>query len=176
LQIASDLWEDFADGVCFISLAPIIDPDLVLPTIASAFGLRDTDEWPLFERLSTTLREKLLLLVLDTFEQIVSAAAHLANVLMACPGLKVLVTSRAVLHVRGEYEFLVAPLALPDPERLADHKTVSQVAAVALFLERAQAILPDFQLTAHNVQTIAEIYDLLTPEEQHHEARCQRDA
>jgi predicted ATPase/DNA-binding CsgD family transcriptional regulator len=157
LQIASDLGEDFADGVCFLSLAPIIDPDLVLPTIASAFGLSDTNEWPLFERLSTTLREKHLLLVLDNFEQIVLAAAHLANVLQVCPGLTMLVTSRAVLHVRGEYEFLVAPLALPNPERLTDHERVSQVASVALFLERAQAILPDFQLTPHNIQAIAEI-------------------
>src|SRR5450755_3670476 len=76
LHIASDLWEDFADGVCFLSLASITNPDLVLPTIASAFGLSDTDEWPLLERLFTTLREKHLLLVLDNFEQIVLAATH----------------------------------------------------------------------------------------------------
>jgi predicted ATPase/DNA-binding CsgD family transcriptional regulator len=157
LQITSDLWEDFADGVRFLSLAPITDPDLVLPTIASAFGLSDTDEWPLFERLSTTLREKHLLLVLDNFEQIVLAATHLANVLQVCPGLKMLVTSRAVLHVRGEYEFLVTPLALPNPERLADHERVSQVASVALFLERTQAILPDFHVTTENAAAIAEI-------------------
>lgn len=157
LQIGADLLVDFADGISFVSLAPITNPELVLPTIAAVFGLQDTDEWPLLERLTTTLRDKQQLLVSDNFEQVVSAATHLADVLLACPGLKMLVTSRAVLHVRGEYEFLVVPLALPDPESLTNHETLSQVAAVALFIERAQAILPDFQLTPQNAQAIAEI-------------------
>jgi predicted ATPase len=103
------------------------------------------------------LREKQVLLLLDNFEQVVSAAEPIAALLAACPQLKVLVTSREVLHVRGEQEFAVPPLALPDPKRLPDLLALSQYEAVALFIQRAQAARPEVQLTTVNAAAIAEI-------------------
>ncbi len=96
-------------------------------------------------------------MLIDNFEQVTAAAPRLSELVAACPYLKVLVTSRAVLHIRGEHEFPVAPLALPDPEHPLDSETLSQYAAVALFLQRAQAIKPDFQITAANAPAIAAI-------------------
>ncbi len=157
LQVARDLSGSFADGVFFVPLAPVHDPDLVMPAIAQALGLRETGDWSLLERLDTALREKRLLLLLDNFEQVTAAAPRLLDLLSRCPEVKLLVTSRAVLHVRGEYEFSVAPLALPDPERLTDSAALAQSAAVALFMQRAQAIKPDFQMTPTNARAIAEI-------------------
>jgi predicted ATPase len=98
-----------------------------------------------------------LLLVLDNFEQVVAAAPQLSELLSACPHLKILVTSRAVLHLRGEHVFPVPPLALPDLTQLPESETLSQVAAVALFLQRAWATKPDLQLTSPNARAIAEI-------------------
>jgi predicted ATPase len=102
------------------------------------------------------LRQKQLLL-LDNFEQVLSAAAQMADLLAACPELKMLVTSRERLHVRAEYEFAVPPLALPDPRHLPDLAALTQSEAVALFLERAKATKPNFQLTPANARAIAEI-------------------
>src|SRR5262245_37402017 len=104
----------FADGVCFISLAAIPDPTLVIPTIARALGLRDQGDSPLLERLQGTLRDRKLLLVLDNFEHVADVAPDLVVLLATCPRLQVLATSRAVLHVSGEHAFLIPPLALPD--------------------------------------------------------------
>jgi len=157
LQIATDLLENFADGVCFVPLAPIREPDLVVPTIAQVFGLKETRDQTLFELLPVYLREKHLLLLLDNFEQVVSAAPQLAELLAVCPLLKILVTSRASLHLHGEHEFPVPPLAVPDLARLPECESLELYAAVALFLERAQAIKPDFQLTKANARAIAEI-------------------
>jgi len=158
IQIATDMLDTFADGVCFVSLASIRDPDVVLPTIAYTLGLREAANWPLVERLQAHLRDKQMLLLLDNFEQLVTAAPELVELLAACPQLKALVTSRAVLHVRGEYEFPLAPLALPDPAHAPEESALlSEYAAIALFVQRAQAIKPDFQLTATNARIIAEI-------------------
>src|SRR5438874_5943217 len=93
----------------------------------------------------------------DNFEQVIEAAVEVAALLSRCPELKVVVTSRAVLHVRGEQEFAVPPLAVPDLKRLPDLVALSQYEAVALFISRAQAVQPDFQVTATNARTIAEI-------------------
>src|SRR5713101_8268028 len=98
------------------------------------------------QRLNTYLREKQVLLLLDNFEQVVEAAPALVELLGACPGLKMLVTSRAVLRVQGEYEFAVPPLALPALKDSPDAEAVSHSAAAALFLQRAQATRPDFHL------------------------------
>ena len=103
------------------------------------------------------LRPRQLLLLLDNFEQVVSAAEQVATLLTACPQLKVLVTSREVLHVRAEHEFPVPPLAVPDLDHLPDLATLSHQAAVALFLQQAQAVKPDFQLTDTNARAIAEL-------------------
>jgi predicted ATPase/DNA-binding CsgD family transcriptional regulator len=157
LQVATGLLDDFADGVCFISLAPIGDPDLVIPTIAQALDLKESGAQPLLDLLKVYLKDKHLLLLLDNFEQILPAAPHLTDLLAFCPDLKLLVTSRAVLHVQGEHEFPVPPLAVPDLTHLPKQQDLRQYAAVILFLQRAQAVKPTFQLTAANDHTIAEI-------------------
>lgn len=157
LQVATDLLDDFTDGTCFIPLASISDAELVVATIIRTLGVKETGEHSLFELLITYLQDKHLLLVLDNFEQVLAAAQELSDLLADCPLLKIVVTSRAVLHIRGEHEFLVPPLALPDLTHLPDSETLSHYAAVALFLERARASKPDFQLTLTNSRAIAEI-------------------
>lgn len=157
LQVARDLDTDFAHGVCFVSLAPISDPDLVIPTIAQEFGLKEIGHQVLLDLLKASLTNKHLLLLLDNFEQILTAAPSLSLLLEACPHLKILVTSRASLHLHSEHEFPVPPLDLPDLTHLPTSEELSQIAAVALFLQRTQAVKPDMQLTTANVRAIAEI-------------------
>ncbi|MDP9368717.1 MAG: NB-ARC domain-containing protein, partial [Chloroflexota bacterium] len=112
LHVAHDLVDAFADGVTFVSLVPITDPALVVPTIASALAVREAGEGSLIDQLKAFLREKRLLLVLDNFEQVVDAAPLVADLLLACPGLKALVTSRVRLRVSGEREYVVPPLSV----------------------------------------------------------------
>jgi predicted ATPase/class 3 adenylate cyclase/DNA-binding CsgD family transcriptional regulator len=157
LQVAAELSDRFADGVFFVNLAPISDPAFVVPTIAQALDVKEFAEQPVHDLLKAFLREKELLLLLDNFEQVVSAALQVADLLVTCPQLKVLVTSRIVLHVQAEHEFAVPPLTVPDPRHLPDVVALAQYEAVAFFLERAQAIKPTFQLTSTNAQTVAEI-------------------
>jgi predicted ATPase len=120
IRVAEELADEFADGVCFDSLAPIREPELVIPTIARTLGLRELGEEPLSERLGEHLKEKELLLVLDNFEQVVQAAPQVAELLAVCPRLKVLTTSREVLHLSCERVFAVPPLGLPDVEQLPE--------------------------------------------------------
>src|SRR5436305_9013314 len=157
LEVAAELLDDYPDGVCFVPLASISDPDLVVPTIAQALGIKEAGEQPVASLLQAYLQDKRLLLLLDNFEQVLAAAPGLADLLAGCPQLKILVTSRAVLHLHGEHEFSVPPLALPDLIHLPEREALSQYAAVSLFLQCAQAAKPDFQLTPANTHTIAEI-------------------
>ncbi len=157
LEVARVLGANFIDGSCFVPLVPISDPALVLPTIAQALDLNAADQQPPLSVLQAFLRDKQFLLVLDNFEQVLEAALQLADLLAACPRLKVLVTSRFVLHVQGEQEFGVPPLAVPDPKHLPDLATLSQYEAVALFIARTQAVKPDFQLTDANALVVAQI-------------------
>jgi predicted ATPase/class 3 adenylate cyclase/DNA-binding CsgD family transcriptional regulator len=157
LQVAAELSEHFADGTWFVSLAPISDPDLVIPVITQTLGLREAQDQSPLEQLKDSLHEKKMLLLVDNFEQVVSAAMPVADLLTVCPRLKVLVTSREVLHVRAEREFPVPALALPDAKHLPDPVMLSQYEAVALFIERAQAVKPDFQVTNTNAPAVAEI-------------------
>ncbi len=152
-----ELSESFAGGVFFVDLAPLRHPSLVLSTIAQTLGIQEAAGQSLLERLKEGLRQKQLLLLLDNFEQVLSAAVQVADLLAACPRLKVLVTSRETLHVRAEHEFAVPPLALPEPSHLPELAALAQSEAVALFLERAKATKPDFQLTPANARAIAEI-------------------
>src|SRR5690349_504743 len=135
----------FPDGLWFVSLASISDPALVIPTILHTLGLQEVSMQSPLEQLSAVLGERQVLLLLDNFEQVVGAAQQLADLLAACPRLKLLVTSRERLHVRAEYEFTVPPLALADPTHLPGLTDLSHNAAVTLFLARAQATRPDFQ-------------------------------
>ena len=161
LQIATAAGEGFVDGVAFVSLAPIRDASKVVPTIAQTLGFGEVGNTPAFERLTGSLRDKSLLLLLDNFEQVVGAAPLLVELLPSCPGLKLLVTSRTVLHVRLEYELPVAPLVLPDLSKRtspdADLEVFTRSAAVQLFLRRVQAIKPGFTIIEANARTIAEI-------------------
>jgi len=157
LQVAAELGDRFADGVFFVNLAPVSDPALVAPTIAQTLDIREGTGQPLLKHVKQELQHKHMFLLLDNFEQVVTAGVQLVDLLAACPQLKILVTSREVLHVHAEHEFPVPPLALPDPGHLPDLAALSHYAAVALFLQRAQAVKPDFQLTQANARAIAEI-------------------
>jgi predicted ATPase/class 3 adenylate cyclase/DNA-binding CsgD family transcriptional regulator len=157
LQVAAELSDRFPDGVYFVNLAPLSDPGLVIPAITQTFTLKEMGEEPLFEMLKAYLQEKQLLLLLDNFEQVVSAAVYVAELLASCPMLKVMVTSRAALHLRGEQEFTVPPLAVPNPKRLPNPEALSQYGAVALFIQRAQAVKAEFQVTHANAPAVAEI-------------------
>jgi predicted ATPase len=157
LQAANELIADFPDGVYFAPLAPLSDSKLVIPTMAQAVGLWEAEDRLLPGLLKAYLRKKCLLLILDNFEQVIGAALQVMDLLDACPKLKILVTSRVVLHVRAEHEFAVPPLSLPDPRRLPDFSTLSQYEAVALFIQRAQAVQPDFQVISTNAPAVAEI-------------------
>lgn len=157
LQVAAEFASGFADGVFFVNLAPVRDSTLVMPTIAQMLGIQEVAGQPLPERLKEYLQQKQILLLLDNFEQVCDAAMQVADLLAACQQLKVLVTSRAVLHLQAEHEFTLLPLALPDPDHLPDLAVLPHYAAVALFLERARATKSDFRLTAANAHEIAEI-------------------
>jgi predicted ATPase/transcriptional regulator with XRE-family HTH domain len=157
LRAAADTRADFANGVCFVSLATLDDPALVASTIAQALGLKESEHRTLLELVQAALRDKHLLLLLDNFERLLPAAPQLANLLTGCPQLKILVTSRSVLHLQGEYEFTVSPLALPELEPLPELGMLASTPAVALFLQRAQAVRPTFRVTASNARAVAEI-------------------
>ncbi|HEY6406627.1 MAG TPA: tetratricopeptide repeat protein, partial [Ktedonobacteraceae bacterium] len=157
LQVAAELSDQFADGVYFVDLAPVSDSTLVIPTIAQTLSLWERGSLPLLERLKEELRQKRMLLLLDNFEQVIEAAIDIADLLAACPQLKLVITSRTVLRVRAEREFIVPPLSHPDPAQVPDISTLSQYAAIALFIQRAQAVRPDFQLTAINAPAVVEI-------------------
>jgi predicted ATPase/DNA-binding CsgD family transcriptional regulator len=158
IRVAEELANEFADGVCFDSLAPIRDPELVIPSIARMLGLSELGERPLSERLGELLKERELLLVLDNFEQVIEAASRVAELLAVCPRLKVLATSREMLHLSCEWVFPVPPLGLPDVEQLpGDIRTLSEYGAVAFFVQRARMAKPDFRLTEENAPVVAEI-------------------
>jgi predicted ATPase/DNA-binding CsgD family transcriptional regulator len=157
LSLGNEVREAFAQRVCFVSLAAIDDPEQVIPAIAQALELPERENRNPFDRLKTFLRDKQLLVLLDNFEQVLSAAPLLSDLLSSCPQLKLLVTSRALLHIWGEYQFTIPPLEVPDLQHLPEREDLLHVASLALFVQRTQAILPGFQLTDENARDIAEI-------------------
>jgi predicted ATPase/DNA-binding CsgD family transcriptional regulator len=157
LEVAHVVRADFLDGICFVPLAPVRDPSRVLAAIAQALDLWEVATLSLEEQVPAALRERHLLLLLDNFEQVVEAALQITSLLASCPHLRILITSRAALHLSGEHEFPVHPLALPDLTRLPSPEMLTQQASVHLFLVRTQAILPAFHVTTANARAIAEI-------------------
>ena len=157
LAVAAELRDAYADGVIFVSLAALADPALVLVTLAQALGVHDAGGCSLQEVVFAHLRTRHLLLLLDNFEHLLAAAPLLADLLAACADLTLLVTSRCVLHLRGEHVRVVPPLALADPARAADIAAVAAAPAVALFVQCAQARKPEFTLTAGNAAAVAAI-------------------
>jgi len=157
VQVAHNLLNDFADGAYFVSLAPVSDPELVVPTIARALGVKEVRNQPIFDLLKTSLQEKHLLLLLDNFEQVAAAAPLLSELLSTCPFLKLIVTSREGLRLLSEQRFQVPPLTIPELESLPSTEALSRYPAVMLFMCRAQAVKPDFIINDANAHAIAEI-------------------
>jgi predicted ATPase/class 3 adenylate cyclase len=157
LQAAAEVLEDFPDGVYFVRLSRLVDPDLVLLTILQTLGLKEGAGEPIAQTLHEYLREKQLLLALDNFEQVVAAAPEVGELVAQCSGLKILVTSRVPLRLRAEHDYPLGPLPLPDPNQMLPPDQLTQYAAVALFVERAAAAQPDFAVTTANAPAIAEI-------------------
>jgi predicted ATPase len=155
-RLAEELAEEFRDGAVFVALAAVTDTALFLSTLAQALGVRVAWPRPLLEVIVAHLRDRHLLLVLDNFEQILPAADQVRALVSTCARLTVLVTSRAPLRLSGEREFPIPPLACPGPDE-SGFDDVSVADAVALFVERAVAIQPGFQLTPQNARAIADI-------------------
>lgn len=159
LQVAADLIDVLPDGVFFVPLAAIREPDLVLPAIAEALGVRETGGQPLRQALRDRLRSATALLLLDNFEQVIDAAPVLADLLRECGQLKIIATSRSVLHVTGEHEVVVAPMGLPPGQR--GQRITADVAmgsdAVRLFEFRARAVKSDFTLVDESAPAVVEI-------------------
>ena len=157
LEAACDGAELFPDGVIFVGLAPLSDGTLVVPTICQTLGLRQLGSRPMHAALQDHLRDKELLLVLDNFEHILEAAPVIAELIETCPYLTVLATSRAPLRLRGEQGYPVSPLGLPASTRSPTPTEVVGSPSGRLFVERARATIPDFELEAANAAAVASI-------------------
>ena len=157
LAVLSELREAFAHGVWFVDLVAIREPELVLPAIARVLGVHHTGRRPIREVLDQFLRHKQLLLVLDNCEQVLAAGPDIAAVLDRCPDVQVLATSREPLRLRGEQLFPVPPLGLPPADAALPLHALSVAPAVALFVQRAQDLQPDFRLAAETARPVAEL-------------------
>jgi predicted ATPase/class 3 adenylate cyclase len=157
LQLAAEASERFPDGLYFVALEPISDAALVPSTIAVTLGVQDVGGGSVEERVKEYLKERRLLLVLDNMEQVTGAAPFLSDLLRGAPNLSCIITSRAALHIYGEQEYPVPTLGVPDPAHLPSLEALAQYDAVALFIERALASRPDFQVTNDNAPAVAQI-------------------
>ena len=158
LQIAADAIQQFAAGVYFVPLSAVRDPELVASAVAQALGVPVAGTRTPIEGVVEHLNDKDILLVLDNFEQLLpTGAASATQLLHAGPGVKLLVSSRSVLHVYGEQEFAVGPLGIPDPKALPALEALRQYEAIKLFIDRAVAVKPDFAVTNDNAPAIAGI-------------------
>jgi predicted ATPase len=160
VEVANGLVDSFQGGIHFVPLSPISDPGLIASVIVQTLGVREAGGQSPLESLKRYLQDSLrppMLFILDNFEHLTQAAPMVAELLAMGPNLKVLVTSRAALHVYGEREFPVLPLALPDARSLPSLEILSRYPAVALFVQRAVAVKPDFELNQENASAITEI-------------------
>ncbi len=163
IHVANEAAGMFAHGAAFLDLTPLNDPKDFLPAVAATLGVYETSGIPLITHLTNILRQRNLLLVLDNFEQIIEAAPQLLQLLSNVPEIKALVTSREALRISGENEFTVPPLPLPQRPPTGELKQYGAAqdplafAAIQLFVQRAQAVQPDFQLTPENTDAVLEI-------------------
>jgi predicted ATPase len=160
LRVAGDLVESFQGGIHFVSLSTLNDPGLIASAIVQALGIRETGGQSALELLKENLQDSTsapMLLVLDNFEHLTQAAPTVAELLAMGAQLKIMVTSRSALHIYGEYEFPVLPLALPDSHSTLGVEALARCPAVALFVQRAIAVRPDFELNRSNASAVAEI-------------------
>jgi predicted ATPase/DNA-binding XRE family transcriptional regulator len=156
LEVARRVLDRFDEGVCFVALAPLNEPNLVPSAIAQAMGVRRGAGQSMSEALEQRLRERQQLLLLDNFERLLDAGASLTRLLEACSRLKVLVTSRVVLRVRGEHRYEVPAMALP-PAGYRPSAEVDRYEGIHLFAERARATRSDFEVTADNTPAVIEL-------------------
>jgi predicted ATPase/class 3 adenylate cyclase len=157
LQAAAELVDHFEDGVYFVDLAPLTYSSLVVSAIAQALGVRETGERPLIDSLKDYLKNRQTCLLLDNYEHLIEAGGVVGQLLQAAPGLKVLATSRVPLHIRGEKEYAVQPLQLPDTRHLPPLEQLTQYEAVRLFIERGTDVKSDFAVDNDNAPAVAEI-------------------
>ena len=157
IALAAEVAGDYPDGVFFVPLAPVRDPDLVPSTIAQSLGLQDARNRPLMEHLVSQLRDRQMLLVLDNFEHLLAGAPAVARLLRETSALRILASSRSPLRVSGEQECPVPPLAVPDPGTRPMPGALAACESVRLFAERAAAVAPDFTLDQQNAAAIAQI-------------------
>jgi predicted ATPase len=160
VEVANGLVECFPGGIHFVPLSPLSDPGLIASVIVQTLGIREAGGQSLLEILKKNLQDPLrapMLFLLDNFEHLMQAAPTVAELLAMGPNLKILVTSRAALHVYGEHEFPVPPLALPESRSMPSVEALSQYPAVALFVQRAVAAKPDFELNRENAPAVTEI-------------------
>ena len=157
LAVAAEAAPRFADGVVFVDLAPVQDPGLVLGQVARALGLPDAPGGRVSARVIDALVDKEVLLVVDNCEQVLAAGLDLTEPLRACPGVRLLVTSRERLHLAAEREFPVGPLAVPHSDDVADLDRLAAVPAVAMLVARVRCVQPAFAVTAANAQAVTEI-------------------
>ncbi|MBA3694597.1 MAG: protein kinase, partial [Acidobacteria bacterium] len=159
--VARQMLTEFTDGVFFVELAAIKNPDLVISTIAQPLGVKEAGGKPILEVLKDYLRDKQMLLVVDNFEQVIEAAPQIAELLSAANRLKILITSRSLLRLSAEREFIVPPLSLPSESKYVSVDELSNYEAIKLFVERARNTKPNFTLSQQNAQTVAEICNRL---------------
>ncbi|HKQ43737.1 MAG TPA: AAA family ATPase, partial [Pseudonocardia sp.] len=157
LAVAAEAASRFADGVVFVDLAPVQDPGLVLGQVARALGLPDAPGGRVAARVIDALVDKEVLLVVDNCEQVLAAGLDLTEPLRACPGVRLLVTSRERLHLAAEREFPVGPLAVPRSDDVVDLDRLVAVPAVAMLVARVRCVQPAFAVTAANAQAVTEI-------------------
>lgn len=157
LEVAAKVVDEFEDGVFLIPLMHATQEDMVVSSVARVLGVRESHGQPLFESLKEFLFDKHLLLVLDNFEQVIDAGPRINELLKAAARVKALVTSREVLRLDGEHAYQVPPLHLPDMSKRVSGLALAQYPAVELFVRRAVAVEPDFELTDAVAQDIAEI-------------------
>lgn len=157
LEVARQVRDQFADGVCFVALAPISDPALVPSAIAQALGVKQGAGQSVTEALEQYLRERQLLLLLDNFERLLEAGPPIAQLLAACPRLKMLVTSRVVLRLQCEHVCEVPPLTLPAAGHQASPEQLGQYEGIRLFAERARASSSEFMITTENAPAVTEL-------------------
>ncbi len=156
LQAASEMLNEFADGVYFVDLAPLSDETLVAQAVAAVIGVLENPHKPLLDILKRALAEREMLLLIDNFEHVIEAAPLVSDLLATAPCLKVLVTSREALHLSGEQEYPVPPLSLPSRGDLSLQR-IAESEAVSLFVQRVQMILPRFEIDHDNAPAVAQI-------------------
>jgi predicted ATPase/class 3 adenylate cyclase len=157
LAVADAVGDQFEDGVCFVGLAAVAEPELVVPAIVRTLGLQEAQGMSSDETLRAYLRNRHMLLVLDNFEHLLAAAPDVAAILAGCPHVKALATSRSTLHLYGQQDVPVLPLELPDLERLPPAPELARYSAIALFVQRATAVRPELTLSRENGADIARI-------------------